>query len=232
MAHYGSLGTQAVADDVHDIRGTNVRGADNTELGEVRDVVFDHDNMEIAYIVVDSGGWLQAETFLIPADLVSADKTDGNNLTADVTRQQIQDSPQYDEKTLRSDDDWKKYEREFKKYWDEQPVMHMKDSYRIITPPEVSAPAEASSVSQSNEPADGDVDVARLFPERISSVFSDPAPGAGKVTLRPKRAARVEEAASGVALLKPVWWEAFENYLRINKDEIQAKCPQCDSKAA
>jgi hypothetical protein len=76
------------------------------------------------------------------------------------------------------------------------------------------------------------LDVARLFPERMTGVFTDPAPGSGKVTLRPKAALRAEEAAAGVALLKPSWWESFENYLQVNKDDIQAKCPQCTSKAA
>jgi hypothetical protein len=66
----------------------------------------------------------------------------------------------------------------------------------------------------------------------MTRVFSDPAPGSGKVTLRPKSVVRAEEAAAGVALLKPSWWDAFENYLRLNKDDIQAKCPQCESKAA
>jgi hypothetical protein len=76
------------------------------------------------------------------------------------------------------------------------------------------------------------VSAADLFPRRISEVFSDPAPGSGKVTLRPKSVARAETAASGVALLKPRWWESFENYLRLNKDDITADCAQCKSKAA
>jgi hypothetical protein len=66
----------------------------------------------------------------------------------------------------------------------------------------------------------------------LSEVFSDPALGAGKVTLRPKPVARVEEATSGVSMLKPHWWEAFENYLHLNNSDIQAKCSQCSSKAA
>jgi uncharacterized protein YrrD len=123
MTHYGSLGTKPVWDEIHDIRGTSVRGADNTKLGEISDVVFDHDNMTIAYIVVDSGGWLEGNVFLLPADNVSAGRTNENGLVAEVTRQQIQNSPQYGEKVLESEHAWKNYEREFKKYWDEQPIM-------------------------------------------------------------------------------------------------------------
>jgi sporulation protein YlmC with PRC-barrel domain len=232
MAHYGSLETQPVSDDVRDIRGTDVRGSDGEKLGKVDDVIFDHDTMEIRYLIVDSDGWLEAGTFLLPADRVSADENHEDGLATEVTREQIDNSPQYDKKSLRSGNAWKKFEQMFKKYWEENPVMHMKGSDRIITPPEEPAPAEASSTAEGGRRSGSSVDAAKLFPERMTDVFSDPAPGAGKVTLRPKSVARAEEAASGVSLLKPRWWEAFENYLRLNKDDIQAKCSQCSSKAA
>lgn len=232
MAHQGSLGNQAVDDDVRDIRGTTVRGSDGQTLGTVTDAIIDHDTMEIDYIVVDSGGWLEAGTFLLPADVVSADSRHEDGLATGVSRQQIQDSPQYDRKSVQSEDDWKKYEQEFKKYWEEEPVMHMKGSDRIITPPEEPAAGEAGSTRESSESRTQPINAAQLFPDRISKVFSDPAPGSGKVTLRPKPVVRAEEAASGVTLLKPRWWEAFENYLQENKSEIQSKCSHCSSKAA
>jgi hypothetical protein len=131
-----------------------------------------------------------------------------------------------------SQDQWKKYEQQFKKYWDEEPVMHLKGSDRIITTQGEQVRSQSSVANQGSESEDREVDVARLFPERMAPVFSDTAPGSGKVTLRPKPAARAEEAASGVSMLKPHWWESFENYLRINKDDIQTKCSQCSSKAA
>ena len=76
MDHYGSLETLPVSGDVHDVRGTTVRGSDGEKLGNVDDAIVDHDTMEIRYLVVDSGGWLEAGTFLLPADVVSADQTD------------------------------------------------------------------------------------------------------------------------------------------------------------
>jgi hypothetical protein len=117
-------------------------------------------------------------------------------------------------------------------HWDEEPVMHLKGSDRIITVPGEPVRSQSIPANQGSESNDRELDVARLFPERMAPVFSDTAPGSGKVTLRPKPAARAEEAASGVSMLKPHWWESFENYLRVNKDDIQAKCSQCSSKAA
>jgi sporulation protein YlmC with PRC-barrel domain len=230
MTHCGNLGNQTVSEDIRDFRGTTVRGADGKKLGEVEDVIFDHDTMAIRYLVVDSVGWLEAGTFLLPADLVYAGEDNEAELATGVTRQQIADSPQYDKKTLEAADEWKKYEQEFRRYWDEEPVMHRKDSYRIVTPPDEEISAATSSID--SESGDSELDVASLFPERMSPVFSDPDPSSRNVRLRPKSVARAEDAASGVALLKPRWWDAFENYLRTNKDEIQEKCSQCGSKAA
>lgn len=233
MAHLGSLGTQSVSGDVHDIRGTIVRGSDGTELGKVEDVIFDHDTMEISYLVVDGAGWLEAGTFLLPANLVSTDENHEDGLATTVTKEQIENSPQHKRGASRSGGNWKKYLRQFKKYWEEDPIMHMKDSYRIVTPPPSDVPESTeSSAGQAKSCGVEPVNVAKLFPDRLTPVFTDPAPGGGKVTLRPKSAVHAEEAASGAALMKPYWWESFENYLRGNKDDIQSKCPRCPSKAA
>lgn len=232
MTHNGSIGNRVVPEDVRDIRGTTVRGQDDTELGEVVDVIVDHETMEIRYLVIDSRGWLPGINFLLPADRISADQREHDNLAAGVTRQQIANAPQLDNKSATRGDEWKKYQHEFKKYWDEEPIMHMKDSYRIITPPHESTPTQATSSKQIIDSGDRELNAAQLFPDRISPVFSDPEPSSGKVTLRPKSAARAETAASGVSMLKPSWWEAFENYLRLNKDDVKAQCSQCSSKAA
>jgi sporulation protein YlmC with PRC-barrel domain len=229
MTHYGDLQTKPVGDDARDIRGANVLGADGKQLGTVDDVIFDHETMEVRYLVIHTGAWTDSETLLLPADRISGDNREAG-LNASTTRVQIKNSPQYDKQSLRNEDEWRKYEQEFKKYWDEQPVMHMKDTYRIITPPEEPAPAQSgSSGERGSRSADPEVNAAQLFPDRISDVFSDTAPNSGQVTLRPKSVARAEASAPGVALLKPHWWEAFENYLKINKSDIQSKCPHCAS---
>ena len=90
-------------------------------------------------------------------------------------------------------------------------MTHLKDSNRILIPPDAAVSARGARAADDYEPTAAD-----LFPEPISDVSSDPAPRAGKITLRPKSVARAEEAAAGVALLKPRWWDSFEEYLRLN----------------
>jgi hypothetical protein len=53
MTPYGTIGPQAVSKEIHDVRGTKVRGMD---------VIFDHRTMKIHCFVTASGGWLAALT--------------------------------------------------------------------------------------------------------------------------------------------------------------------------
>jgi hypothetical protein len=232
MTHNASIGTQVVPEDIRDIRGTSIRGADDSKLGDVSDVIVDHETMQIRYLVVDSQGWLDYQTFLLPAGRIAGDKSDDGNLAANVTREQIEHAPPYDKAAPKSGDEWKQYQLAFRRYWDEDPVMHLKGSDRIITLPGEPESTQGTSAAPAGESEDRELNAASLFPARMTPVFSDPSPGSGKVTLRPKSVARAEEAASGVSQLKPHWWESFENYLRLNKEDIQAKCPECPSKAA
>ncbi len=234
MTHNGSIGTQAIPESIRDVRGTTVRGADGEKLGEVSDVIVDHETMEIRYLVIDSAGWLESGTFLLPADRVSLDHNDQDNLAAATTRRQVREAPNCNTQAHGSGKAWNQFETEFNKYWDEEPVMHMKGSDRIITTPEPAFSRQENSRPENTVTAEdeNDLNPADLFPDRVAPVFSDTAPGGGKVTLRPKPIARAEEAASGVTLLKPHWWESFENYLKLNKDDIRGKCPECSSKAA
>ena len=235
MAHFGNLGSRQVSGGVQDIRGTVLRDANDQKLGTVDDLILDHDTMEIRYLILDNEGWLQKGRFLLPVERVSADRNHEDGLTTDATRSEIEASPQYDQVSLESDRAWKKYEQEFKKYWDDKPVLHIKGSDRIITPPEEPATVqpEATTTSETgSQETTREINAALLFPERISDVFSDPAPSSSKITLEPKSVARAEQAAAGVTLLKPRWWEAFENYLQENKSDIQGDCSQCNSQAA
>jgi hypothetical protein len=119
-----------VSGDVHDVPGTTVRGSDGEKPGKEEDVIVDHDTMEMFHLVVDSGDFRSPPT---------------TSLASELTRQQIENSPRYDAKSLRSKDEWHKYEQEFKQYWEEGPIMHLKNSDRTITPADEPVPAKADS---------------------------------------------------------------------------------------
>jgi hypothetical protein len=182
--------------------------------------------MQIQYVVVDSGGWFEADRFLLPADRISDNEQHKDDFSADATKEQVKSPPRYNEKSLDSEGAWKKYLDEFKKYWVESPVMHRKGSDRIITPPEEPGSSRAASIAQAGCSRESGIPAAELFPDRISDVFSDTRPTPGEITLRPRSAERAEEAAQGETLLKSRWADFQEN-LREERESIVAECPHC-----
>ena len=230
MAHYGKLGEHRFSESeiAHDIRGANIFGSNHEIIGKIDDVVFEHDTMEIRYVIVESGGWLKTSRYLLPADSLVADEQHPDAFVVNATKEQIESLPPYDEQRLSSEEaEWMRYNDEYKKAWKAAPVQHREGSDRDITPDETemeeTGTARVPSGSRRGIPA------SELFPERLADKFGDPAPGGGKVTLRPKAAARIEDAAAGTTLLKPHWWENLSNLLRQNRGELQARCPHCQA---
>jgi hypothetical protein len=246
MAHYGSLGEHrfSESDIAHDIRGASVYGSDNQKLGDVDDVIFNHDTMEVLYVVVDSGGWLKSGRFIVPVERMALDEEHEGAFSAELTPQQVENLPPYDQESTgpkassQLAENWKKYEQEYKKFWHAAPVLHRRGTDRTVTPldrelEDVSNPTEAAGTA--GETREETAHTARrfsaseLFPERIADKFGDPAPGGSKVTLRPKTAARAEDAAAGATLFKAHWWERLSNVLQRNRSELQARCSQCEA---
>jgi sporulation protein YlmC with PRC-barrel domain len=230
MAHCGSLGDHRFSPDVADIRGVNVYGSDDERIGNIEDVIFDHETMEIRFAVIEGGDRSQSHKFLFPVNRIFDDNKHGNGFAIGITKQKSEDFPDFDKRSLESKESWKKYLDEFQKFWEEDPVMHRRGSDRILTPTpeELRASGDVSDSDANTGEASGDREFSagELFPERISDVFSDARPGAHKVTLRPRSVRRAEEAAAGVALLKPRW-DAFAEHLRRHRTEVQSHCPQC-----
>jgi hypothetical protein len=246
MAHYGTLGEHrfSESDTSHDIRGATVYGSDNQKLGEVDDVIFDHNTMEVAYVVVTSGGLLQSGKFIVPVERMAPDEEHERAFCAELTPQQAEDLPLYKEESTSPKassqlrEDWKRYEQEYKKFWHAVPVLHRRGTDRTVTPLDSeleeepgSTEARATPEKAAEEPhrAARRYSAAELFPERIADKFGDPAPSGGKITLRPKAAAQAEDAAQGTTLLKPHWWENLSHVLRRNRSELQASCPHCEA---
>ncbi|MEO6120051.1 MAG: hypothetical protein ABIP12_05115, partial [Terriglobales bacterium] len=77
-----------------------------------------------------------------------------------LTQEQIERFPEYKEEALASDDEWTDYERQYEKSIDDGPVMHVKDSTRLITP-------EPSQVKGAGPVGGSPIDHAAATPRRI-----------------------------------------------------------------
>lgn len=229
MAHLGSIRNDVVGESSVDPRGIIVNGNTGAPLGEVIDAVFDHDTMEVRYVVIESSA--DASRFMLPAESIFIDPNKENSFRADASQEHVTDLPRYDDKALHSKNDWKSYEESYRKTWHAAPVQHRRGSDRNITPDEVPSSSNKAQSDSGTKASRPPIASADLFPERLTGKFTDPAPGGHKVTLRPRPVARVEEAATGVNMLRPRW-EALTQFLQRKRKDIERKCAQCSDRAA
>jgi PRC-barrel domain len=134
MAHYGTLRGTVVSEPGEDIRGSHLYGVNDEKLGKIDDVIFDHSSGDIRYVVVDTGGWLHSKKFLVPADGLRASSKHKDDFEANLTKQQIESFPPYNESDLESESKWRDYEGKYRSKWVTNPVMHRAETDRNITP--------------------------------------------------------------------------------------------------
>jgi len=235
MSHYSTLQDFQFDADVKDVRGAALYGADQGKIGKIADVVFDHDNGTIRYLVADIG---HSRRVLLSLNHVYRTAIDEDAFEADLTTAELDRLPAFDQKVLDSDQSWKSYEqlhrssleerdkaarREEKKDWEEDPVMHQKDSTRIITPETI--PADNSGITETRASAEP-IPASELFPDRLTDKFTSTTPSGEKLTLVPEESARIQNAAYGTETLGPRW-DAFEENLVEHLPEIKSRCNVC-----
>lgn len=237
MSHYSTLQDYQFDADVKDIRGAALYGPDQSKIGKIADVVFDHDTGTIRHLVADVG---HGRRVMLPLNHIYRTAVDEDAFETDLTTAELDRLPAFEDKVLDSDQSWKSYEqlhrssleerekaaiREEKKDWEEDPVMHRKGSDRIITPDEVPGPgSDVTETRATDEP----IPASELFPDRLTDKFASPTPSGEKLTLVPEESARVEKAAYGSEPLGPRW-EAFEEILIESLPQLRTRCGVCSS---
>lgn len=223
MAHYGTLREFQFPGEVDDVRGSTVYDLEGEKIGKIDDVVLDHNTAQVKYAVVDSGGWLKSHKFLVPADRIRPCGEDEDEFTVGVTKQQVESFPSYDEKKLESEEDWKKYEEQYKHGWHAGPVQHRHGSDHDITP----APGEMAVSAEADREASEIERSADVTPERLENKFPAAEETGRKLTIEPGgTSVRAENAAYGTAPLSGRW-SRFEEQVRRNQKDILAQCPTC-----
>lgn len=236
MAHYGTLrdyrfsDTDAVKDD---IRGSNVYGLNDEKLGKIDDVIFDHLSGNIRYVVIDTGGWLRSKKFIVPADRLRSSAEHEDDFRVDLTKEQVENFPPYDESDLKAEDKWGNYERKYRSKWEEHPVMHRAETDRNITPTTAQmikgtgATGPLNDASTVSQPQGG----VSAVPSESSgfhsgaSTQSGPTSDAGvnrSVTpIRTDSSMSIEPQGPGRR------WSTFEEKLRARRQEIVSGCSAC-----
>ena len=108
MAHYGSLGGQRFTADVPDLRGADVYGSEDEQIGNIEDLIFDHETMEIRFVVIEGGDRSQSHKFLLPVNRIFDDNKHRDGFAIGITKQKSEDFPDFDKRSLGSTESWNK----------------------------------------------------------------------------------------------------------------------------
>lgn len=114
---YSTLRDYRFNKDIDDIRGSTVYGPDDEKLGKIDDVIFDSDNGQVRYLVIDTGGWLKSRRFLVPPNEVRPSATHDKDFEVGLTKSQIERFPALDEKVLEDKEKFQQYETSYRSYW-------------------------------------------------------------------------------------------------------------------
>lgn len=134
MPHYGVLRDYKF-ENVEDVRGAEVYGVNNEKLGKIDDIIFNHSTGEIRYVIVDTGGWLKSKRFLVPANRIEPYGNHDDKFYAELDQKRIQMLPEFNDDTLKSENEWANYEGRYHDRWNEGTVMYNQKTGRIVTPP-------------------------------------------------------------------------------------------------
>ena len=223
MAHYGLLGRDNFSEATDDVRGATLYGVNDEKLGKIDDVIFDHSNGDVRYVVVDTGGWLSSKKFLVPTNRLRESGKHENDFSSELTKEQVEAFPPYDESDLKSEEKWGDYENRYKAKWETGPVMHRAETDRNITPTTEQLVGNRSSINAE----EGNSDSAyRSGQEGVR-------PGRDETRNTPASTDRVVPAGTDSVVISTSAvgigdrWDTFQARLRERRKEAVTGCSTC-----
>jgi hypothetical protein len=97
---------------INQLYGDELRATDG-EIGHIKDFYFDDQNWAVRYVVVDTGSWLSGRLVLISPHVFTNFDLDGVCRGVNLTRKQIENSPDFDSEKPVS----RQYEDEYYRYY-------------------------------------------------------------------------------------------------------------------
>jgi sporulation protein YlmC with PRC-barrel domain len=236
MAHLGTLRDYEFASEAEDIRGSNLYGQDDEKLGTIDDVIFDHGTGEIRYVVVVADEWLDRRKFLVSGNRISPSAEYEGDFYVPVSRGQVERLPAFNEKTLERNEEWAEYERKYNLVWEEDPVMHIKGTDRVLIPEAETKAGSGSEFGTAKPPVSGRPNpqkeggvVGRYEPRQPSNMppLARETHDVGTSELRSPAGTPATQASAKTTAALRQRWQTFEEQLRNNREEILARCGVC-----
>lgn len=221
MSHYALLGEYRFGNAAEDVRGAALYGVGDEKLGKIQDVIFDHSSGDIGYVVVDTGGWLTTEEFVVPVEHLRPSGQHEGDFLCDLTKQQVESFPAYNEKDLSTHEQWEDYQHRYRAKWETGPVMHRKETDRNVTPTTLQMEGNRNSaVASGNE---SELRPRAVDADRASLAAAD-AP-TGRVVPAGMDSVVISNSASGIGDR----WDTFQARLRQRRKEAAAGCTTCSA---
>ncbi len=227
MAHYGTLGSTSITELDGDIRGAQLYDQNSDEkLGKIEDVIFDHANGDIRFVVVDTGGWLGSRKFIMSSDRLRTSAKHKDDFETGMTKKQIEALPPYDESALKSESNWSDYERRYRSKWVTDPVMHRAETDRNVTPTTYQVAGNTDSERAAALQGHGE------FQKRPASIRRNDVPQSdlaaadaptGRIVPAGADAVVISNSAAGIGGR----WDTFQSRLRERRREAVAQCDTC-----
>ncbi len=240
MPHFRTLRDIQFANREDDIRGATLYGVDNEKLGKIDDVIFEHASGVIRYAVVDTGGWLSHRKFLVPAARIHNYEPDPSAFQVDMVKKHVERLPAFDRALLRSEDDWRDYERNYHEWVSTGDVIHRRENPNIITPPSEEVPAEPSIAQGGGPSGQGrrlDLTPRRFATGEVSAPTSMPVPEESTNTSHAvlPTSSRAHRALGSLPdtqekpeTREPERWSRFQQRLSDECRGASATCPECE----
>lgn len=209
MAQHGMLRDYRFTETAEDIRGSKLYGLNDEKLGKIDDVIFNHSTGSIRYVVVDTGEWLSTKKFVVPADRLRASAEHKDDFAVDLTKQQVEAFPPYNESDLESDEQWADYEGKYRSKWDTGPVMHREGTDRNITPTTQQMPGNSPSARAAGSPGSGVISSSNAD-IRDTGAFEQGGFAASTDTVE------ISQSANGIGPR----WDTFQDRLRERRKEV------------
>lgn len=238
MSHYATLNEYRFDGDADDIRGAKLYGEGGEELGRIRDVVFEHGTGEIQYMVVEYGS---DRRVLVPLDRVFRTVTDEDSFSSELSCDDLDRLPAFDDKVLQNDRQWRDYEQlhkssmrerkqteeRYKRQWTEDPVQHREGApAHSIT----SAPEPGRDNIRSIESGRRDDYTPDIWPERLAPVFGSTRNDSEKLEMVPQAEGSRGPAAEYVTAGLGPKWNNFAERVKRDLHNIRGRCERCEDK--
>jgi hypothetical protein len=228
MGHQGTLRDYRFSDAAEDIRGAKLYGLNDEKLGMIDDVIFDHSTGLIRYVVVDTGGWLTTNKFIVPTDRLRASAEHKDEFAVDLTKQQVEGFPPYKESDVQSEKNWSDYEGRYRSSWQAGPVMHREGTDRNITP----TPQQMAGSSPSERAAEARSRTVQGTSRWAAGSEGSAVDSGGSTTERVVPAGTDSVVISNSAVGIGGRWDTFQSRLRERRREAVAGCKTCSGESA